>query len=239
MDNIIIIISIIAIFLGFLLQSIVGFAASLISFPILLFIMDLKQASALMAILYVFFSLYYVIKNWKEINKSIVAELSIGIIIGMIIGVMLLKYANPFLLKKILGLLIILYLGYIQIKKKKIKFFDKIGMFFGFIGGIMSGLYSAGGPLLITYIYNKLENPKIIRATIIGSLAIVNFSRIPLMLYSKLITYDTLVLSLYVLPFFSLSLVLGNLMIGKINEKLLKKVLTVILIIASLSLIVS
>ncbi len=73
----IIIISIIAIFLGFLLQSIAGFAASLISFPILLYVMDLREASALMGIIYPLFSIYYVYKTWKEIDKKIVMELSI------------------------------------------------------------------------------------------------------------------------------------------------------------------
>ena len=233
----ILLLAIIAVFLGFILQGIAGFAASLISFPILLHVMDLQEASVLMGLLYVCFSAIYAYTNWRLIDRKIIVEFLPGIVIGMVIGVMLLKFGNPIVLKKILGIFIILYIVYTYVRSAKVRIYKRLGIVFGFIGGIIGGLYSAGGPLLITYIHNKLTDPRRVRATVIGSLAVVNFFRLPLFIYNGMVTVELMYLALMVFPFFLLALYIGHKLYDRIDSKLLEKILTVVLFLAALSLI--
>ncbi len=238
MEIIQIIILIIGVGLGFYVQTIAGFAAALVAFPIILNVLNIQQSVALMSIFFFLFSIVLIYKNWKFINKKVILEMSIGIVIGLMVGIWILKFGNPIILKKILGTIILLYVAYSHIKKKKILIFKKLGILFGFIGGLFSGLFSAGGPIAVTYIYNKLDKSNIVRATIIGTLGITNFLRVPILIYSDILTYDIFLISLYILPFFILALFLGHKTHHKINEDIFKKVLMILLILSGISLII-
>ncbi|MBU1130980.1 sulfite exporter TauE/SafE family protein [Patescibacteria group bacterium] len=228
---------ILGISLGFFVQTIAGFAAPLVALPIMLFVQDLSEAVALMSIFFLLFSVVLVYKNWKDIDKKIVGQLAISIILGLVLGIYLLKFGNPLLLKKLLGVFIILFVVHSYFNKKKIKLFKGSGWLFGFIGGVISGLYTTSSPIFVAYLYNKLSDAKAIRATIIGILGLVNLLRVPLMAYSDILKYDIIIKSLYILPFFLLSLYLGHVFYRKISPKAFKKILMILLLLSGISLI--
>ncbi|MDP3970230.1 MAG: sulfite exporter TauE/SafE family protein [bacterium] len=227
----------IGITLGFFVQTILGFGASLTALPFLLIILDLRDSIALIAVFLPFFSTILIYQNRKLINKKVVLEMAIGGVIGLTIGIFALKYGNPEILKKLLGVFIVCYVGYSTIKRQKVKIFNKLGFVFALLGGFFSGLYSSGGSLFATYIYNKLEQPKLVRATIIGSLGIINFIRIPLLVGTGIITMNTVEKSLYMIPFFLIALFLGNKFYSKINQVMFKKFFLIVLFILGLKLI--
>jgi uncharacterized protein len=224
--------------LGFYAQTIVGFAASLVAFPIILNILEIQEAVALMSIFFFIFSIILIYKNWNLINKKTIIKMLIGIIIGLLLGIWLLKFGNPVILKKILGAFILIFIGYSYLKKKRIKLFKKLGFLFGFIGGLFSGLFSTGGSPFIAYIYNELKDPDIIRATIIGTLGITNFLRVPILIYSGILTYNIFITALYIIPFFLLALFLGNKTYEKISKTTFKHVLMIFLALSAVSLII-
>ncbi|MDI6778397.1 MAG: sulfite exporter TauE/SafE family protein [Patescibacteria group bacterium] len=228
----------VAIFLGYFVQTIVGFAASLIAFPILLYIYNIQEASAIMAILYVFFSTVLVVKNWVNIDKKVVIEVLPGLIVGMILGVYLLKFGSPIILKKALGLFIVSFVIYNFIKNKEIIIFKKAGLLVGLLSGIFGGLFSAGGPLLAAYIHNKNSRKEIIRATVIGCLGIINFTRIPLFFYSDLFNANLLRAAIISIPSFCLALWLGHILYNRINENVFRNIFLIILFLSGVSLIV-
>ena len=225
---------ILAIFLGFFVQSIFGFAASLITFPIILQSNDLIFANGVMSIYYFVFSIILVTKNFKNIDKKIVSKLTIGALLGTIFGVYILQYGNPIFLKKCLGIFILFYVGYSFFTKKKIKILKKLGFVLGFLGGFFSGVFSAGGPFLVTYIYNKIDNPKKIRATIIGILGVMNFFRFFVFLQKNILTTEIINKFFVGLPFFLLALFLGQKIHDKINIKLFNKFLLFLLFLSGM-----
>ena len=235
----ILVISILAIFLGIFVQTIMGFAAGLIAAPILLTVLEIKEATAVLSIFLLLFSASQIAKNWRDINKNIIKDLALSIIIGMILGVYLLKYGNPIFLKKSLGVFIILYTTYSFLKNKKIKIISKLSTLFGFLGGLSSGLYSSGGAFLMPYINNRLTKPKNIRATAIGAFAITNFLRIPLIIQNGILTYNIFIQSLIILPFFLLALYSGRKFYNKIGDRVgtFQKILLMLLFLSGLSLI--
>ncbi len=225
MEAIHLLILIIGVGFGFYVQSVVGFAAALVSLPIILNVLNIQESVALLSIFFLIFSIILISKNWKIIDKKTILEMSIGIIAGLFLGIYILKFGSPIILKKALGIFVILFVGYLHIKKKKIEFFKKLGLLFGFTGGTFSGLFSTGGPPIVFYIYNKLDKPNIVRATIIGTIGITDFIRFPLLIFSDILTYNIFLKSLYVLPFFILSFYLGHKTYHRINENIFKNVL--------------
>jgi hypothetical protein len=224
-------------FLGFLTQTVAGFSAGLFALPILLLVVDLQEASALLAPLFLAFSAFYMVKEWAATDKHALFELGLGTTVGMIIGVYLLKGAEPQILQRVLGGLILAYVLYRLTQRSHIALFERLGLLFGLIGGIVTGLYSAGGTFYVIYLHNKFEKGSVIRATVMGVLGLANIIRIPLLLQTKILTPESLRRSLLVLPAFLLGLYAGEKLYAQLNNTLFRRVLLALLTIAGASLL--
>jgi uncharacterized membrane protein YfcA len=227
-----------SIFVGFFVQTVIGFAAPLIALPILTRLIGIQGAVGLVSIFLLLFSITMTQKTWRDIDRKVVVELALGGVFGVFIGVYALRYGNPIVINKLLGLFILFYVLHQFYSKKKIKGFQRFGWVFGFIAGIFSGMFSSGSPFYVSYIYNKLDKPAVIRATIIGALAVTNILRFLLLIYEKIINVHIFTLALFMLPGFVLALFLGQRMYKKLNEDIFKKVVMAFLVISSISLLV-
>ena len=224
--------------LGFYVQTVAGFAAGLFAIPILISVLPMQEAIALMSIFLLIFSVILVYKNWKKIEQKTVLELSVGVIIGLGVGILILKTGNPIFLKRLLGAFTILFVAYNFISRNKLKIPGNLGVLFGLAGGIFSGMFSAGGPPYVMYIYNRIDSASIFRATIIGILAVTNTLRVPMLVVSDILTPDTLLIAMYMLPVFIIALLLGNKTYHKVNEGKFKTILMILLGISGISLLI-
>jgi uncharacterized membrane protein YfcA len=214
-----------AIFCGFFVQTVVGFAGSLIALPILLIGLRLPDAIAYISIFYLFSSISLVYKEWKYIDKNVIKKLSITSIIGIIIGITVLTFSQPILLKKALGVFILLYVAYVGLGKIDINLGSKGTVLFGVLGGFFAGVFSTGGPLYVIAVKNTVEDVKIFRATMIGVLALVTTVRLPTLAVGGLLHGGHLKMSLIIFPVFILAQFLGGYFFRKIDELFFKKVL--------------
>ena len=226
-----------AIFFGFFVQTVVGFAGALIALPILLIGLKLPDAIAYISIFYLFSSISLVYKEWKNIDKSVIGKLSIPSIIGVLVGIFALTYSQPILLKRALGVFILLYVAYVVIGKIDLKLGNKGVMLFGVVGGFFSGVFSTGGPLYVIAIKNSVEEVKIFRATMIGVSALITIVRLPSLAIGGVLNSGHLKMSLIIFPIFILAQFLGNHFYLKINEVLFKKVLLGLLCLSGTALI--
>lgn len=220
---------IIGIFVGFFIQTIIGFAGALIALPFLLLVMPLPSAIAYLSIFYFVSTPYYVFKEWENIDKGLLKNLAISSLVGVIAGIVLLIYAKPILLKKALGVFIILFVLNSLRPKKELKLGSKMKYTFGFLGGFFSGVFSTGGPLYVMVVKNVTPNVKVFRATMFGVLGIVTLVRIPVLAIGGILTLGQFYNSLIVLPFFILAIFLGKKVYLKLNEVILKNIILVLL----------
>lgn len=226
-----------AIFCGFFVQTVVGFAGSLIALPILLIGLKLPDAIAYISIFYFFSSAFLVHKEWKDIDRTVIMRLGWASVIGVIIGILVLTYSKPIILKKALGVFILLYVAYVMFGKTDIKLGKKGNTIFGVLGGFFAGVFSTGGPLYVIAVKNTVEEARIFRATMIGVLALVTAVRIPSLAIGGVLNAGHIKVSLLILPVFFLAQFLGGHLFLKINEQLFKKVLLGLLCLSGTALI--
>lgn len=226
-----------AIFCGFFVQTVVGFAGSLIALPILLIGLKLPDAIAYISIFYLFSSGSLVYKEWKNIDRNVILKLGWASAIGVIIGIVVLTYSKPVILKRALGLFILLYVAYVIFGKADLKLGTKGNALFGMLGGFFAGVFSTGGPLYVIAVKNTVEEAKIFRATMIGVLALVTAIRIPSLAIGGVLNYSHVKASLFILPIFFLAQFLGVQLFPKINEELFKKILLGLLCLSGIALI--
>lgn len=226
-----------AIFCGFFVQTVVGFAGSLIALPILLLGLKLPDAIAYISIFYFFSSAVLVYKEWKNIDRNVIMRLGWASAIGIILGIAVLTYSKPIILKKALGVFILLYVAYVIFGKTDVKLGKKGNTAFGMLGGFFAGVFSTGGPLYVIAVKNTVDEARIFRATMIGVLALVTAVRIPSLAIGGVLNYSHIKTSLFILPIFFLAQFLGGQLFLKINEKLFKKVLLGLLCLSGTALI--
>ena len=162
-------IQILAIFLiATLTSSTFGFGLGLIAMPLLALFTDIKTASALVAIVGLTLSIGVIFNNWRDIQFKNAGKLIISSLIGVPIGLYLLKGTQNDIMKVILALIILSFSVY--------KLFtptlpslrtDRSSYFFGFLAGIFGGAYYMGGPPVIIYASMRAWPPNIFRATLI------------------------------------------------------------------------
>lgn len=237
MDIYILVILGIAIFFGFFVQTLIGFAGSLIALPILLLAVKLPDAIAFISIFYLFSSAFMVYKEWHNINKDIILGLSLTSLVGVILGIIVLTYSKPVLLQTGLGIFILLYVAYVLIGKSELVLGRKTNWAFGVMGGFFSGVFSTGGPLFVISVKNSVKEAKTFRATMIGVLALVTLIRIPALSISGVLNLEHVKMSLVILPIFFLAQFLGTKIFPKINEDQFKKVLLFLLCLSGIALI--
>lgn len=238
METLPLIILIAGISLGFFIQTVAGFAGGLFALPIILQVIPMQEAVAYLSVFLCLFSILLVYRNWNNIDKKTVQELGVGIIVGLAAGVGILKMGSPLILKRLLGVFILLFVAYHFLKKKKLNFPGRWGILFGLAGGVFSGMFSAGGPTYVMYVYNRIDGAAVFRATLIGILSITNILRLPMLVVSDILTTDILLTSLYIAPAFALALFLGNRLYKKINEHAFKNILMILLVVSGISLLI-
>jgi hypothetical protein len=237
MEVTIILILTLGIFVGFYVQTVVGFAGSLMALPILLLGMDLPNAIAYISIFYLFSSAFLITKEWHNIDKTIILKLAITSVIGVILGIVVLTFSKPIVLKKALGVFILIYVAYVSFGKKKVEL-NKGGIIsFGVLAGFFSGVFSTGGPLYVMCIENTVREVKAFRATMIGVLGLVTITRVPALAVSGILNFNHLKMSLIVFPVFLFAQFLGKRTFKKIDEKAFKRFLMILLCISGLLLI--
>src|SRR5690606_26139163 len=118
-------------------------------------------------------------KEWKNIDKKMILQLAVASVIGVVLGILVLTFSKPLVLKKALGVFILVYVAYITFGKKKIQL-NKGGVIsFGVLAGFFSGVFSTGGPLYVICVENTVKDIKAFRATMIGVLGLVTITRVP------------------------------------------------------------
>ena len=228
----------VGIFVGFYVQTVIGFAGSLVALPILLFNMELPDAIAYISVFYLFSSVFLITKEWRNIDRKIILQLAIASIIGVVVGIAVLTYAKPIILKRGLGIFILLYVAYALFDKRKIKL-NKTGVAsFGVIAGFFSGIFSSGGPLYVMCVENTVKDMKAFRATMIGVLGLVTIARVPALAVSGILNFGHLKMTLIVFPIFLLAQFLGKRTFMKLDERLFKRSLMLLLCISGVVMVI-
>ncbi|MEO8773600.1 MAG: sulfite exporter TauE/SafE family protein [Gelidibacter sp.] len=225
------------IFVGFYVQTVVGFAGSLMALPILLFKMELPDAIAYISIFYLFSSVFLITKEWRNIDRNTIFQLAMASVVGVVLGTVVLMYSKPMVLKRALGLFILVYVAYVLFGKGKIKLHKGGVLSFGVLAGFFSGLFSTGGPLYAICVENTVKDVKVFRATMIGVFGLVTIARVPALAVSGLLHVGHLKMTLLVLPIFLLAQFLGKRTFMKIEERLFKRSLMLLLCVSGVIMI--
>ncbi len=185
-----------------------------------------------------------VVLAWKErkfIKWNICLPLAAMVIIGSVPGVLFLKNIDTGMIKILFGIVIVviaLEMLLRELRPGKVKQSKAVLTIIGLLSGVLCGLYGIGA-LLGAYVNRVTDDSRAFKANICVVFFVENTFRIILYSIWGIITLDILKQVAILIPFVFIGLVLG-MWSGKIlNEKVVKKIVIVMLMISGAALIMN
>lgn len=182
--------------------------------------------------------------SWKErrhIDLKICLPLSLMVIVGSLGGVFFLKNADVRVIKIIFGVLVVLVGAEMlvrELSQRQAKNSKLLLTIIGIISGVLCGLYGVGA-LLGAYIGRTTTNADEFKANICTVFMIENTFRIILYVFYGIITLSALKQALTLAPFMLIGLVAGMLSAKIIDEKMVKRIVIIMLIVSGIALILT
>lgn len=230
---------IIAATVSYFIKGLCGFANTLIFTSILSFGAANANISPIDLLLGCPANLILTWKNRKSLDSKVYLPLAALVLAGSIPGAFLLKNVDARAIKLVFGI-VVTALGAEMLSReysrKKVKSSRLVLVIIGVAAGVLCGLFGVGA-LLAAYVNRVTEDGSAFKANISAVFIADNIFR--LILYSALglLTMDTVRFALLLIPFALLGLAVGIKCSDHMEEKLVKKMTSILLILSGISLV--
>lgn len=237
------IIILVIILIGSFIQGVSGFGFGLFAMGFLPFFFTVKESALFVMSLAAIVSAYIIVKNYKHIViKSLLIILAASLI-GRIISFFILNaYGEMDFMKKVLGFFLITMVIYLFFNNKEPSeaLLKKpiIPILFGFMGGLIGGIFAVGGPFFVFY-FLLVFNDKYKYSTNLQAVFLVNnsFSLI-LHAFNGDFNSDFLVYFLAGVVMVFAGTALGLKMFDKLPREMIKKFAMCVVFLAGVNLII-
>ena len=210
------------IFGAYFIFGISGFGSSIISVPLLVQMYPLKSVVPMMVIIDICGSLYVGRKSSQDANLKELKWLFPFTLLGMILGIVLLIKVPSEPLLIILGCFAALN-GARVLWQRNSEMREPINKWwaapFGFFGGTFTALFATGGPIYVSYLGLRINDPRALRATMAFAILMLTLLRLTLMLVTGLIlSWPVIGLALCLMPATFLGIWLGTHVHAKLSN---------------------
>ena len=179
-------------------------------------------------------------ENRKELKKQVFIPLSILVLAGSIPGACLLKNVDSGIIKIVFGVVIILLGTEMYFRETRDVRIKKSNVLLGIIGvlsGVLCGLFGVGA-LLAAYIGRVTKSSSEFKANISAVFIVENTFRIILYSILGIISSASLKQAIVLMPFMLLGLFMGVMSGKEMDDKLVKRIVIILLIISGIVLVI-
>jgi uncharacterized membrane protein YfcA len=156
-------------------KSILGFGEALVAVPLLALALDVQTASPVSMLMAASVTLMMVFRYWRSIDLRAIWRLTAAAVIGIPLGIGVLKNLPEAWLTGALGaLLIVIGLYYLLRPALPARPEHYWAYLLGFSAGVLGGAYNIAGPALVVYGTLRRWQPEQFRATLQGFFMVIN-----------------------------------------------------------------
>lgn len=219
------------------LEGITGFGCTVIALPFAVLLVGVKTAVPVLTVLSLILSSYILFIDHKKIVWKAYLKVIALVGLGLPFGMMAYSYLPEDILKKVLGVFMILVAirglyNSVGIKEKTKNLGKMVLNTLLFLGGIIHGAFSTGGPFVVIYAAQTLKDKRNFRATLSAVWVTLN-SIIALRIFiNGGFTKEACTFLLGSLPFLIVGMILGNKAHNKVKDKTFKKIIYIVLFIS-------
>jgi len=221
----VILLSGIVIFATHALEAVTGFGCTVLALPFITALFGLKSGVMTLTILAWLLALYIAITKRRDIDWKQFAVIVAFVLIGLPIGMYLFRYVDARPLRKVLAAFIVMasslqIAAHFNPKAAGRKLPKPLAYGLLVAGGIVHGIFSSGGPLIVLYASGALPEKGKFRATLCLLWTTLNSILIGGYLVSASLDRATLLRSGAMLPFLAAGIVAGELIHKRVASRL-------------------
>jgi uncharacterized membrane protein YfcA len=222
------------------IQGMTSFGFSLVALPLLTILLPINVVVPILVLYSILLNMILLIKLYKHVHLKMITWLLFGGILGMPLGVILLKSMPAELLKLIAGIVIVIVgllmlMGYRAHLKHPHKWYSVVGV----VSGVLQGALSLSGPPVVLFLTNQDADKMTFRANLTAYFTLLNVISIPGFILSGVITVSVMTKAFTLLPFMLIGLMIGIFLSDKIDEKLFKKLTLLLMIVSGVAAIIT
>lgn len=230
---------IIAAVVSYFIKGLCGFANTLVFTSILSFGALNANISPIDLLLGYPSNLILTWENRKRLDSQVYLPLAALVLLGSIPGAFLLKNVDARAIKLVFGVVVVVLgaeMFFREYSKKRVHSSKPVLAIIGVTAGVLCGLFGVGA-LLAAYVNRVTEDSGSFKANISAVFIVENTFRIILYSVLGLLTFDTVKSVLMLIPFALLGLIAGMKCSNYMDEKLVKKITFILLVLSGISLI--
>ena len=227
-----------AVLIGAFIQGATGIGFGLFVMSILPFVVDVKTAVPMVAVLGLF-ACGTVLVRWRHhLQGPEILPVLVGVIAGTPLGVLFLTSVDGRWVKGTLGLVLIGYAAFALGRERDAReprpagerlVSRRWGLPAGFLGGILGGAFNTGGPPTILYATARHWLPGAFRANLQVAFLANTLIQLALLLHAGLLTTDVLLRDAIALPAMGAGLALGTLLGARLDGPHFRRVILTLL----------
>ena len=232
------------VFAAYFLKGFTGFGPALVSVSLLSLFMDIRFVVPAVLLFDLLSGVVLMPKVHRDVNWRAFTVLVVGLLGGAAIGTYLLATWSPFFLKRVLGVLVVLFsIRLLFFPKSELvlpkRTEDAGGFGIGWVAGVFGGLFGTNGPPMIIYLAHVLKGKAVLRATLIALFFADTIFRTGLYAYAGLLNLEIVkFFGLMALPLVA-GIFAGNHMHLKVSEEFFRKSVGVVLLAAGVLLVLT
>lgn len=156
-------------FLATIIRSAFGFGEALIAVPLLALVIPVEVAAPVAVLVSITVAAIAVAQDWRHVQVRSAGWLVLSTLVGIPLGLLLLKIAAEPVVKMVLASVIIAFSLFTLLRPRTHELaHDRFAWFFGFSAGVLGGAYGMNGPPLAIYGSMRRWSPEHFRATLQG-----------------------------------------------------------------------
>lgn len=219
------------IFVAIFTQAVSGFGLALVSMPLLVAMLGIQMATPLVALVAFTAELLMLLRYRHAFNLRAVARLSVASVVGIPLGVYLLRRANPDAITALLGVIIIAYALYALFSPRLPELNHPAWAYgLGFVAGLLSGAYNTSGPPVVIYGTCRRWPPAGFKSNLQGFFLLNSCVTIAVHSLSGSMTRPVLQSYLQSLPAIALGLLAGFALDNRINQHTFRRIVLILLL---------
>ncbi|MCX6802471.1 MAG: sulfite exporter TauE/SafE family protein [Candidatus Diapherotrites archaeon] len=225
---------------AYLVKGISGFAEGMIMMSLCLLFLDIKFVLPAMLAVMLAGDIYNSFRLKKDVEWKTIRLAILPAIAGVILGTILLSVLGSALIKIAFGIFVSLFALNLLLSSKKEtpgKINRLWGAAAGFSGGLIEALLGTGGPPVVIYLNHTGLKKAAFRATCAAFFLVFNLARLPAYLFAGILTIDTVLVGIALVPAMVLGTALGMKAHNFFDEKVFAKCVAVLLLLIGLKMV--
>ena len=231
------------VFITHALEAVTGFGCTVLALPFFTALFGVRQGVMVLTILAWILALYMVISKRKQVDLRQYAIITGLMLCGLPVGIFLFRTSDVSALRIILAYFIVASASVQLLKLSGILRINKalpkpIAFALLILGGVVHGMFSSGGPLVVLYATTALPDKGRFRATLCLLWTTLNTIIITTYLIGGNLDKPALTTGVWMLPFLVLGIIAGEKVHDKVDAKVFSYIVFSMLLLTGLFMLV-